>query len=147
MEFRKMVLVILFAGQQRRRRHKEQTFGHSEGRWGWDDLRVALEHIHYHMWNREPWEFAVWCRKPKASALWQPKQVRWHGEGGGREVQEGGDICIPMADSYWRMAETITILWSNYPPIKNKIFKNKNGCTHLLCTQQYMRVIHILTNT
>ena len=22
----------------------------------------------------------------------------WDGEGGGREVQEGGDICIPMAD-------------------------------------------------
>ena len=24
---------------------------------------------------------------------------RWDGVGGGREVQEGGDICIPMADS------------------------------------------------
>ena len=23
----------------------------------------------------------------------------WDGKGGGREVQEGGDICIPMADS------------------------------------------------
>ena len=23
----------------------------------------------------------------------------WDGVGGGREVQEGGDICIPMADS------------------------------------------------
>ena len=23
----------------------------------------------------------------------------WDGEGGGREVQEGGDVCIPMADS------------------------------------------------
>ena len=23
----------------------------------------------------------------------------WDGEGNGREVQEGGDICIPMADS------------------------------------------------
>ena len=22
----------------------------------------------------------------------------WEGVGGGREVQEGGDICIPMAD-------------------------------------------------
>ena len=25
--------------------------------------------------------------------------VRWNGVGGVREVQEGGDICIPMADS------------------------------------------------
>ena len=23
----------------------------------------------------------------------------WGGVGGGREIQEGGDICIPMADS------------------------------------------------
>ena len=23
----------------------------------------------------------------------------WDGLGGGRELQEGGDICIPMADS------------------------------------------------
>ena len=39
MESRKMVLIILFAGQQRRRRHKEQTFGQSSGGRGWDDLR------------------------------------------------------------------------------------------------------------
>ena len=24
----------------------------------------------------------------------------WEGEGDGWEVQKGGDICIPMADSY-----------------------------------------------
>ena len=46
---------------------------------------------------------------------WSIKEV-----GSGREVQEGGNICIPMAGSYWCMAETNTLLWSNYPPIKNK---------------------------
>ena len=35
-----------------------------------------------------------------------------------RETQEGGDICIPKADSFLFMAETNTILQSNYPPIK-----------------------------
>ena len=35
--------------------------------------------------------------------------VGW-GMGGGREVQERGDICIPMADSFECMAETNTIL-------------------------------------
>ena len=50
-----------------------------------------------------------------------PRWVGW----GVREVQQGGDICIPMADSCWCMAEAITILQSNYPPIKNKIKKNK----------------------
>ena len=34
----------------------------------------------------------------------------WNGEGGGREGQEGGDTCIPMANSSQCMAETITIL-------------------------------------
>ena len=36
------------------------------------------------------------------------------------EVQEGGDICIPMADSCGCVAETNTILESSYTPIKNK---------------------------
>ena len=29
----------------------------------------------------------------------------WNGVGGGREIQEGGDICIPMANSYQCLAE------------------------------------------
>ena len=32
------------------------------------------------------------------------------GVGGGREVHEGGDICIPMADSCSYMAEVNKIL-------------------------------------
>ena len=39
MEFRKIVLMILHAGQQRRQRHKQYTFGLSGRRQGWDDLR------------------------------------------------------------------------------------------------------------
>ena len=34
----------------------------------------------------------------------------WNGAGGGREVQEGGDIYGLMADSCWCMAEMNTIL-------------------------------------
>ena len=34
----------------------------------------------------------------------------WDKVGSGREVQEGVDICIPMADSYFYMAETNAIL-------------------------------------
>ena len=41
-----------------------------------------------------------------------------HGVQGGRKVQVGGAVCIPMANSCWCMAETNTILQSNYPPIK-----------------------------
>ena len=42
------------------------------------------------------------------------------GVGGGREVGEGGHICISMADSCCCMTETNTILQSNYPSIKKK---------------------------
>ena len=31
------------------------------------------------------------------------------GEGGRRGVQDGGDTCIPMADSYQGMAKAITV--------------------------------------
>ena len=42
-------------------------------------------------------EFSGWLRK-----LTQGFSINlegWDGEGDGREVQKGGDICIPMADS------------------------------------------------
>ena len=43
------------------------------------------------------WEFAVWLRELKQGLC--DNQQEWDGEGDGREMQEGGDICIPMADS------------------------------------------------
>ena len=38
-----MVLMILSAGQQRACKHKEQTFGHSGGRRGWDVWENSTE--------------------------------------------------------------------------------------------------------
>ena len=35
---------------------------------------------------------------------------KWNGEGDGREVQKGGGICIPMADSQWGLTENSKIL-------------------------------------
>jgi len=42
-------------------------------------------------------ETAVWLRKLKQGLFIYLEE--WDGEGDGREVQKGGDICIPMADS------------------------------------------------
>ena len=42
-------------------------------------------------------EFTVWLRKLKQGLCINLE--RWDGEGDGREVQKGGDLCIPMADS------------------------------------------------
>ena len=40
------------------------------------------------------WKFDVWPRELKLGLC-----NRWGGEGDEREVQKGGDICIPMAES------------------------------------------------
>ena len=42
-------------------------------------------------------EFAVWLRKLKQRLC--IKLEGWDTVGDGREVQKGGDICIPTADS------------------------------------------------
>ena len=43
------------------------------------------------------WESAVWLRKLKQGLCINLEW--WDGEGDGREGQNGGNICIPMADS------------------------------------------------
>ena len=46
-------------------------------------------------------EFAVWLRKLKQELCISLEG--WDGKGDGREFQKEGDICIPKADSYWRL--------------------------------------------
>ena len=48
---------------------------------------------------------------------------QWEGVRGGREIQEGMDMCIPIADSCWCMAETNSIAKQfplNYKQIKQE---------------------------
>ena len=42
-------------------------------------------------------EFSVWLRKLEQGFCINLEG--WDGEGDGREVQKGRDICVPMADS------------------------------------------------
>ena len=53
------------------------------------------------------WEFSIWCRKLKLGALWLP---RWEWWGEKWESQDGGDICMPLADLCWCMTESNTLL-------------------------------------
>ena len=77
---------------------------------------VVESKIHIRMISEKKWERRVGgCTK----LVLCDNLEGWDGEGGGRRVQEGEDTCLSMADSCWCVAETITILWSNYPPIKN----------------------------
>ena len=92
-----------------RHRRRRQTGGRSAGRRGWDGSREQHGNIHTTVCKIDGrWESAVRCRELKPGALWQPGGV--DGVGGGREVPEGGDIWIPVADSCCCMAETNTIL-------------------------------------
>ena len=54
------------------------------------------------------WEFALWLRKLKQRLCINLEG--WDGEGDGRKVQEGGDICISMEDSCWGLTENNKIL-------------------------------------
>ena len=53
-------------------------------------------------------EFAVWLRKLKQGLCINLEG--WDGEADGREVQKGGDMYIPMADSCWHLTENNKIL-------------------------------------
>ena len=109
----------LLAGQQWRCRHREQTCGHSGGRWGWDKWREWHRNIYITFCKTDSqWEFPVWCRELNPG-LWHNLEG-WDGVRGGREVPEGGDICRPKVDLCWCMAETNIFLQSNYLSIKNK---------------------------
>ena len=47
-------------------------------------------------------------QETQTGALHQPKGVE--GEWDGREVQKGGNICIPMADTCWGLTENSKIM-------------------------------------
>ena len=98
MESRKTVLENLFTGQQWRNRHREQTYGHGE-RGGKGEMYVENNMETYITICKidSQQEFTVCLRKLKEGLC-----INLEGrdrEGNGREVQQGGDICTPIADS------------------------------------------------
>ena len=98
MESRKKVPINLFARQQWRNRHREQTYGHGE-RGGEGEMSGQSNMETYITICKidSQWEFAVCLMELKQGLC--DNLERWDGEGDGREVQKGGDICIPMAGS------------------------------------------------
>ena len=64
----------LFAWQQWRCRHREQTCGRRVGRKGWDEWREWHGNIYIIICKIDSqWKFAVWCREFKSEGLWQPR--------------------------------------------------------------------------
>ena len=90
-----MVVKNLFTGQQWGNRHREYTYGHGER--GAEGDMYGNSNIETYITickidNQQ--EFAVWLIQGLCINL-----VGWDGAGNGMEVQKGGDICTPMADS------------------------------------------------
>ena len=104
MEFRKMVMITLYARQQKRHRCIEQSFGLCGRRWGWDDLGewhwnmyiIICETDHQSRSN-------AWDRVLRADALGWPWGMGWGGRWEGGLVWR--DKCTPMADSCQCMAK------------------------------------------
>ena len=97
MESRNTLLIKLFAGQQWRNRHREQTYGHGE-REGEGEMDGECNTETYITICKidSQWEYAVWIRKLKQGLCINLKG--YDEEGDGREVQKLGGMCIPMAD-------------------------------------------------
>ena len=98
---------------------EEQTYGQEErggeGEMYWKNNMETYITIYKIDSQRE---FGVWLRKLKQGLCINLEG--WDAEGDGREVQKGGDICIPRACSCWVLTENSKILQSNYPSIKKK---------------------------
>ena len=78
------------------------------------------------------------------AVLWDNPEG-WGRGGDGRGSSGWGDTCAPVTDSCRCMANTTTILQSNYPPIKiNKFFLKikKKKCVHTTtCTWMFIAIL------
>ena len=100
MESRRMVLMNLFAKQQWRHRHREQTCGQCWGRRGrwWDEWREKLGCIYTSIWKQTA-NGNLLCDSGNSNGGLCNNLEGWELTGRAREIQEGGGICIPMVNS------------------------------------------------
>ena len=81
MEFRKKVMITLYARQQKRHRWKEQSFGLCGRRRGWNDLKEQHGNMYITICEIDHQSrFDAWDRALKASALGWPWGMGWGGQ-------------------------------------------------------------------
>ena len=83
MEFRKMLMITLYAKQKKRHRCIEQTFGPCGRRRGWDVSREQLRNVYYLWWNRSPAQVGCMRQVLGPGALGRPRGIGWRGRGEG----------------------------------------------------------------
>ena len=84
MEFRKMVMITLYAKQKKRHRCTEQTFGLSGRRRGWDVSREQHHNMYIIKGETSPTQAVCMRQALWSGALGRPRGIRWRGrwEGG-----------------------------------------------------------------
>ena len=118
MEFRKTVITILYARQQKRHRCTEQTFGLCGRRQGWDDMKEQHWNMYITMCKiDDQCKFDAWSRALKARALGIPRGM-WVGKEMGERFRMGEHMCNPwlIHVSVWQNPSQ----YCNYPPILKK---------------------------
>ena len=75
----------------------KQTYGHGEGKERVRCMERVTRKLTLPYVKQITKENLLYGSGNSTGALYQPRGV--DGEGDGREIQKGGDICIPMADS------------------------------------------------
>ena len=77
MEFRKMVMITVYAKQRKRHGCTDQTFGLCGRRRGWDVLKE--QHVYYLGWNRSPAQVGCMRQVLSPGALGKPRGIGWRG--------------------------------------------------------------------
>ena len=113
MEFRKMIMITLYARQQKRHRYIEQSFGLCGRGRGWDDLgewHLNMYNIIYEMSCQSRFNARYWMLG--AGALGQPRGMVCEGRRGGFRM---GNTCM------WQIHFNIRQNKYNIVKFKNKI--------------------------
>ena len=87
MEFRKMLMITLYAEQKKRHRCIEQSFRVCGRRRGWDVSRGQHQNVYYLGWNRSPAQ--VGCMRQALGPVYWEDLEGSGGEGGGSGDWDG----------------------------------------------------------
>ena len=80
MEFRKMLMITLYAKQKKRHRCTEQSFGLWEKTRVWWSERTASKPVYYLWWNRSPAQVGCMRQVLGPGALGRPREIGWRGK-------------------------------------------------------------------
>ena len=133
MEFRKMLMITLYAKQKKRHRCTEQTFRLWEKPRVGCSERTALKQVYYQGWNRSPAQVGCMRQVLRAGALGRPRGMGWggrweRGSGWGTHVNP----CLIHVNVWQKPLQYCKVISLQLIKINEKKKKENNfmGCTN-----------------